>query len=40
MRLPDAVVRASAQVHSMLLVTRDAKAFPVGEPGIRMPYAL
>jgi predicted nucleic acid-binding protein len=40
LKLPDAVVWASAQVHSMLLVTRDAKAFPVGDPGIRMPYPL
>ena len=40
LKLPDAVVWASAQVHSMLLVTRDAKAFPVGDPGIRMPYAI
>jgi predicted nucleic acid-binding protein len=40
LKLPDAVIWASAQVHSMLLVTRDAKAFPVGDPGIRIPYAL
>lgn len=40
LKLPDAVVWASAQVHSMLLVTRDTKAFPVGDPGIRIPYAI
>ena len=38
--LPDAIVWASAQVHSMLLVTRDVKSFPDGDPGIRLPYTL
>lgn len=37
-KLPDAIVWASAQVHGMLLVTRDTKGFPLGDPGIRMPY--
>jgi len=38
LKLPDAVVWASAQVHAMLLVTRDTKGFPVDDPGVRMPY--
>lgn len=40
MKLPDAVVCASADVHSMLLVTRDRKGFPTNLPGIRIPYGL
>jgi hypothetical protein len=40
LRLPDAVIWASAQVHAMLLVTRNTKDFPPDDPGIRMPYQL
>jgi len=39
-RLPDAVIWATAQVHSMILVTRNTKDFPVNDPGIRSPYKL
>jgi predicted nucleic acid-binding protein len=38
LKLPDAIVWASAQVRAMLLVTRDTKGFPAGDPGVRMPY--
>ena len=38
LKLSDAIVWASAQVQSMLLVTRDAKGFPADDPGVRMPY--
>jgi predicted nucleic acid-binding protein len=38
MKLPDAIVWASAQVAAMLLVTRDTKDFPADDPGVRMPY--
>jgi predicted nucleic acid-binding protein len=40
LELPDAIVWASAQVHAMLLVTRDVKGFPAGDPGVRMPYRI
>ena len=40
MRLPDAIIWASADVHSMLLVTRNTKDFPADLPGIRIPYML
>lgn len=39
-RLPDAVIWATAQAHGMLLVTRNTKDFPANDPGIRAPYAL
>ncbi len=39
-KLPDAIVWASAQVHARLLVTRDTKGFPPGDPGIRLPYTV
>ena len=39
-KLPDAVIWASAQMHAMLLVTRNVKDFPDGDPGVRAPYRL
>ncbi|WP_186025038.1 type II toxin-antitoxin system VapC family toxin [Burkholderia gladioli] len=39
-RLPDAIVWASAQVHSLLLVSRNTKDFPADEPGVRVPYKI
>ncbi|HET6469897.1 MAG TPA: type II toxin-antitoxin system VapC family toxin [Geminicoccaceae bacterium] len=40
LELPDAIVWASAQIHGMLLVTRNSKDFPQDDPGVRMPYRL
>jgi hypothetical protein len=40
LKLPDAIVWASAQVRSMLLVTRDSKGFPADDPGVRVPYRI
>lgn len=37
-RLPDAIIWASAQHESALLVTRNTKDFPKNDPGIRVPY--
>jgi len=37
-RLPDAIIQASAQVHSLLLISRNTKDFPAHEPGVRVPY--
>lgn len=39
-KLPDAVIWASAQRHGLLLVTRNTKDFPAGDPGIRHPYTI
>jgi predicted nucleic acid-binding protein len=39
-KLPDAIVWASAQVHSMLLVTRDSRDFRSDDPAIRIPYRI
>jgi len=38
LRLPDALIWASARSQSALLVTRNTKDFPATEPGIRVPY--
>lgn len=37
-RLPDAVIWATARVESALLVTRNTKDFPPDEPGVHVPY--
>ncbi len=39
-RLPDAIIWATAQVHGRVLVTRNIKDFPAREPGIRVPYTV
>ncbi|QUS40023.1 type II toxin-antitoxin system VapC family toxin [Tardiphaga alba] len=39
-KLPDAVIWATAQTAARLLVTRNTKDFPPDDPGIRTPYAL
>ena len=39
-KLPDAIVWASAQVNKRLLITRNTKDFSPDEPGIRLPYQL
>jgi predicted nucleic acid-binding protein len=40
LKLPDAIIWATAQEHRLLLVTRNTKDFPTDEPGFRMPYRI
>ena len=40
MKLPDAIIWATAEVHDRMLVTRNMRDFPLDEPGIRIPYVL
>lgn len=40
MRLPDAIVWASAKRESALLVSRNIKDYPADSPGVRVPYQL
>ena len=40
MKLPDAVIWASAQAAGHVLVTRNSKDFPANAPGVRIPYQL
>jgi predicted nucleic acid-binding protein len=39
-RLPDAIIWASARSESAVLLTRNTKDFPKGERGVRVPYTL
>lgn len=38
LRLPDAIIWASAQCENALLVSRNSKDFPADAPGVRVPY--
>lgn len=38
-RLPDAIIWATAQVAQTILVTRNTRDFPADDPGVRVPYA-
>lgn len=40
MKLPDAIILATAQAQGRLLVTRNSKDFSPGHPGVRVPYIL
>ncbi|MDH5786595.1 MAG: type II toxin-antitoxin system VapC family toxin [Chromatiales bacterium] len=39
-RLPDAIIWASAKSENALLVSRNVKDFPEDEPGVRVPYGV
>ena len=39
-RLPDAVIWATAHANDLLLVTRNNRDFPRDAPGVRQPYRL
>jgi len=39
-KLPYAIIWATAQVHSRLLVTRNSKDFAPSHPGVRIPYVI
>ena len=38
LKLPDAIIWATAKELGRILVTRNTKDFPAKDPGIRMPY--
>ncbi|HWJ58127.1 MAG TPA: PIN domain-containing protein [Sphingomicrobium sp.] len=40
LKLPAAIILASAQVRGRVLITRNVRDFPANMPGIRVPYTL
>ena len=40
MRLPDAIIWATAQQLGFLLATRNTRDFPRNNPGVRIPYSI
>jgi predicted nucleic acid-binding protein len=39
-KLPDAIIWATAQVHQCLLVSRNTRDFDPADPGVRVPYTI
>ena len=39
-KLPDAIILATARVHGLTLATRNTKDFSPDDPGVRIPYEL
>jgi predicted nucleic acid-binding protein len=39
-KLPDAIILATARVSNRQLVTRNIKDFPAGTAGVRAPYRI
>lgn len=39
-KLPDAVIWATARVHQCLLVSRNTRDFDPSDPGVRLPYTI
>lgn len=40
LKMPDAIILATAQIRGRVLVTRNTTDFPASMPGIRIPYTL
>jgi len=40
LKLPDAIILATAETADRLLITRNTRDFPADDPGIRVPYQL
>ncbi|MCF3649572.1 type II toxin-antitoxin system VapC family toxin [Synoicihabitans lomoniglobus] len=40
LKLPDAIVLASAETEGCILVTRNTRDFPANDPRVRFPYAV
>ncbi|HEY3120113.1 MAG TPA: type II toxin-antitoxin system VapC family toxin [Vicinamibacteria bacterium] len=39
MRVPDAIIWATARTRRALFITRNTKDFPTDDPGVRVPYS-
>ncbi len=39
-KLPDAIIWATARTYGALLVTRNTKDYPKNDPGVRFPYVI
>jgi predicted nucleic acid-binding protein len=39
-KLPDAIIQATAESAGRLLITRNTRDFPASTPGVRIPYSL
>ena len=39
-KLPDAIIQATAEKSGRMLITRNSRDFPPGTPGVRIPYTI
>ncbi|HEY1254779.1 MAG TPA: type II toxin-antitoxin system VapC family toxin [Terracidiphilus sp.] len=39
-KLPDAIIQATAEESGRILITRNTRDFPAGTPGVLVPYSL
>jgi hypothetical protein len=39
-KLPDAIIQATAEGSGRVLITRNTRDFPPGTPGVRIPYTI
>jgi len=39
-KLPDAIIQATAEGSGRILITRNTRDFPPGTPGVRIPYTI
>jgi hypothetical protein len=39
-KLPDAIIQATAEESGRILITRNTRDFPPGTPGVLIPYTL
>lgn len=39
-KLPDAIIQATAEVNGRVLLTRNTRDFPSGTPGVKVPYTV
>ncbi len=39
-KLPDAIILASVEVHGLALVTRNTRDFSAGDPNVHVPYTI
>jgi hypothetical protein len=40
LKLPDAIIQATAEVDGRVLITRNTRDFPVGTAGVHIPYTI
>ena len=40
LRVPDAIIRATAEIRGVIIVTRNSRDFDKSDPSIRVPYVL
>lgn len=40
LKLPDAIIKATAETEGRLLITRNTRDFPLRDPAVRIPYQI